>query len=565
MPKYIFITGGVVSSLGKGIASASIARMLEAKGLKVTLQKLDPYINVDPGTMNPYQHGEVFVTDDGAETDLDLGHYERFTSISVGKVNNVTTGQIYHEVISKERRGEFLGATVQVVPHITDAIKERIRAVSRGKRYDVVLTEIGGTVGDIESLPFLEAVRQFRHEVGRENSIFVHLTLVPYIRAAGELKTKPTQHSVGTLREIGIQPDILLCRTEKKLGKSLKGKIALFCNVDEPAVIEARDVRSIYEVPLMFKEQGLDEVICRYLKIEYKSGSLHTWKKEVVDKALNPKRFVKIAVVGKYIDLQDAYKSIYEALKHGGIANDCEVSIKRVSAEKLLKSNSEQYFKDVSGILVPGGFGYRGIEGKLIAIQYARENKIPFFGICLGMQCATIEFARNVLGWKGANSTEFNKKTQYPVISLLEEQEKVEDLGGTMRLGALPCHIKKDTMTYKAYKTDEVMERHRHRYEFHNDFREDFQKQGFKITGTSPGGKLVEIIEYEDHPWFIASQFHPEFKSKPDKAHPLFREFVAHSHAYAMLNGHKNTSSQAVPAKASQDALEVETPAGKAE
>lgn len=565
MPKYIFITGGVVSSLGKGIAAASIARMLEAKGLKVTLQKLDPYINVDPGTMNPYQHGEVYVTDDGAETDLDLGHYERFTSIAVGKVNNVTTGQIYHEVISKERRGEFLGATVQVVPHITDAIKERIRAVSRGKRYDVVLTEIGGTVGDIESLPFLEAVRQFRHEVGRENSLFVHLTLVPYIKAAGELKTKPTQHSVGTLREIGIQPDILLCRTEKKLGKALKGKIALFCNVDEAAVIEARDVRSIYEVPLMFKEQGLDEVICRYLKIEYKSGSLHAWKKEVVDRALNPKRFVKIAVVGKYIDLQDAYKSIYEALKHGGIANDAEVNIKRVNAEKLLKSNAAQYFKDVSGILVPGGFGYRGIEGKLIATQYARENKIPFFGICLGMQCATIEFARNVLGWKGANSTEFNKKTQYPVISLLEEQEKVEDLGGTMRLGALPCHIKKDTMTYKAYKTDEVMERHRHRYEFHNDFREDFQKRGFKITGTSPGGKLVEIIEYEDHPWFIASQFHPEFKSKPDKAHPLFREFVAHSLAYAMLNGQKNTSSQAALAVEPQDSLEVETPAGKAE
>ena len=529
MPKYIFITGGVVSSLGKGIASASIGRILEAKGLKITIQKLDPYINVDPGTMNPYQHGEVYVTEDGAETDLDLGHYERFTSIAVGKANNVTTGQIYYEVIAKERRGEFLGATVQVVPHITDAIKERIRNVSKGKRFDVVITEIGGTAGDIESLPFLEAVRQFRHEVGRENAIFVHLTLVPFIKAAGELKTKPTQHSVGTLREIGIQPDILLCRTEKKLSKSIKAKIALFCDVSEDAVIEARDVRSIYEVPLMFKDQGLDEVICRYLRIEYKAGSLHAWKKDVVEKALSPKKSVKVAVVGKYVDLQDAYKSIYEALKHGGIANDTNVVIKRINSEKVLKSNCASHFKGVSGVLVPGGFGMRGIEGKLQAIEYARENKIPFFGICLGMQCATIEFARNVMGWKNANSTEFNKKTPHPVISLLEEQEKVEDLGGTMRLGALPCHIKKDTRTYRSYKTDEVMERHRHRFEFNNAYREEFQKKGFVISGYSPGGKLVEIIELEDHPWFVASQFHPEFKSKPDKAHPLFREFVTHA------------------------------------
>ena len=529
MPKYIFITGGVVSSLGKGIASASIGRLLEAKGLKVALQKLDPYINVDPGTMSPYQHGEVYVTEDGAETDLDLGHYERFTSTPVGRVNNVTTGQIYYEVITKERRGEFLGVTVQVVPHITDAIKERIREVSRGKRFDIVITEIGGTVGDIESLPFLEAVRQFRHEVGRENAIFVHLTLIPFIRAAGELKTKPTQHSVGTLREIGIQPDILLCRTEKRLSKSLKGKIALFCDVEENAVIEARDVRSIYEVPLVFKEQGLDEVICRYLKIEYKAGSLHAWKKEVVDKALSPKHTVKIAVVGKYVDLKDAYKSIYEALNHAGIANDAQVIVKRVFSEKILKSNCHQHFKGITGILVPGGFGMRGIEGKLTAVQYARENKIPFFGICLGMQCATIEFARDVLGWKGANSTEFNKKTPYPVISLLEEQEKVENLGGTMRLGALPCHLKKETLAHKAYKADEVMERHRHRYEFNNQYRDEFQKQGFKIAGVSPGGKLVEIIELEEHPWFLATQFHPEFKSKPDRAHPLFREFIRHA------------------------------------
>ncbi len=564
MPKYIFITGGVVSSLGKGIASASIGRILEAKGLKVTLQKLDPYINVDPGTMNPYQHGEVYVTEDGAETDLDLGHYERFTSIAVGKANNVTTGQIYHEVISKERKGEFLGATVQVVPHITDAIKERIRQVSRGKPFDVVITEIGGTVGDIESLPFLEAVRQFRHEVGRENSIFVHLTLVPYIRAAGELKTKPTQHSVGTLREIGIQPDILLCRTEKRIPKELKAKIGLFCDVDVNAVIEARDVRSIYEVPLIFKEQGLDEVICRYLKIEYKSGSLHTWKKEVVEKALNPKYSVKIAVVGKYIDLQDAYKSIYESLNHAGIANDTEVVVKRVNSEKILKSNCAQLFKGLSGILVPGGFGMRGIEGKLQAIQYVRENKIPFFGICLGMQCATIEFARNVLDWKGANSTEFNKKTAYPVISLLEEQEKVEDLGGTMRLGALPCHVKKDSQAYKAYRTDEISERHRHRFEFNNQYREDFQKQGFRISGLSPGGKLVEIIELEDHPWFVASQFHPEFKSKPDKAHPLFREFIRHALLY-QGSGHMSSARNVSSESEDLNGQEAEISVGSAE
>ncbi len=487
--------------------------------------------------MNPYQHGEVYVTEDGAETDLDLGHYERFTNVSLSKINSVSTGQIYHDIITKERRGEFLGATVQVVPHVTDAIKSRIREVSKGRRVDVVITEIGGTVGDIESLPFLEAVRQFRHEVGRENAIFVHLTLVPFIKAAGELKTKPTQHSVNTLREIGIQPDILLCRTEKKLSKNVKGKIGLFCDVEESAVIEARDVRSIYEVPLVFKEQKLDEVICRFLRIEYKTGSLHSWKKEVVDRALHPRHAVKIAVVGKYVDLQDAYKSIYEALRHGGIANDSAVIIKKIDSEKVMKSNCETIFKGVAGILVPGGFGSRGVEGKLNAIQYARENKIPFFGICLGMQCATIEFARNVMGWKGAHSTEFNKKTQYPVISLLDEQEKVVDMGGTMRLGALPCHVKKDTNAYRAYKSDEVMERHRHRYEFNNEYREDFQKQGFKISGMSPGGKLVEVIELEDHPWFVASQYHPEFKSKPDKAHPLFREFVKHSLEYAQNMG----------------------------
>lgn len=537
MPKYIFITGGVVSSLGKGIASASIGRLMEAKGLKVALQKLDPYINIDPGTMNPYQHGEVYVTEDGAETDLDLGHYERFTSAPLGRVNNVTTGQIYNAVINKERRGDYLGGTVQVVPHITNEIKERIREVSKGKRYDLVISEIGGTVGDIESLPFLEAVRQFRQEVGRDDAIFIHLTLIPYIRAAGELKTKPTQHSVGRLREIGIQPDILLCRTEKKLSKDLKSKIGLFCNMEAECVIEARDVSSIYEVPVMFKEQGLDKVICKLLHLEYRAGDLQEWSKEVVDRVLYPKQTVKIAVVGKYIQLQDAYKSIYEALIHGGIANDVGVVIKRVSAERLDKGKPEKYLKDVDGVLVPGGFGYRGIEGKIKAIQYAREQKIPYFGICLGMQCAVIEFARNVADLKGANSTEFNKKTTYPVISLLEEQEEIKDMGGTMRLGALPCHIKKDTLAYKAYKAEEAMERHRHRYEFNNKFREQFAKNGLRISGLSPGAKLVEMVELEDHPWFVAVQFHPEFKSKPDKPHPLFREFVRHASLRAQNSG----------------------------
>lgn len=527
MPKHIFITGGVVSSLGKGIASASIGKLLEAKGLKVAIQKFDPYINVDPGTMSPYQHGEVYVTEDGAETDLDLGHYERFTNSPVGKLNNVTTGQVYYSVIMKERRGDYLGGTVQVVPHITDEIKERIRAVSRGKRYDVVISEIGGTVGDIESLPFLEAARQFRQEEGRENTIFIHLTLVPFIRAAGELKTKPTQHSVGTLREIGIQPDILLCRTEKRLSKDLRSKIALFCNVDPEAVIEARDVRTIYEVPLMFKDQGLDQVICRYLHLEYKAGNLNDWKRDVVDRALYPKHQVTIGVVGKYITLPDAYKSIHEALRHAGIANDTRVIIKRINSERLLKGRTDHSLSKVDGVLIPGGFGYRGIEGKIRAIKHVREHGIPFLGICLGMQCAVIEFARNVLGMKGANSTEFNKKTPYPVISLLEEQEGVANLGGTMRLGASPCEVKRNTFAYEAYGADEVFERHRHRYEFNNKYRDAFVKNGIRVSGVYQNGKLVEIIELENHPWFVASQFHPEFKSKPDKPHPLFRAFVA--------------------------------------
>ncbi len=527
MPKYIFITGGVVSSLGKGIASASIGKLLESKGFRIALQKLDPYINVDPGTMNPYQHGEVFVTDDGAETDLDLGHYERFTNSPLGKFSNVTTGQVYYTVITKERRGDYLGGTVQVVPHITDEIKERVLAVSKGRKCDVVITEIGGTVGDIESLPFLEAARQLRHQLGRDNAIFIHLTLLPFIRAAGELKTKPTQHSVGRLREIGIQPDVLLCRTERRLSKDLKNKIAMFCNVDSEGVIEARDVRSIYEVPLVFQEQGLDKVICRLLGIEYKAGSLHDWKHNVVDRVLNPKHRVRIAVVGKYIELKDAYKSIYEALIHGGIANDAEVTIRRYNAERMAEGKLDRFLHNVDGILVPGGFGSRGIEGKIRVIQYARENKVPYFGLCLGMQCAVIEFARNVAGLKHAHSTEFDKKTPFPVISLLEEQENVKNMGGTMRLGTYPCKVKRNTLTYEAYQADEVHERHRHRFEFNNKYRELLESHGLLISGTYEDGKLVEIVELKNHPWFVASQFHPEFKSKPDRPHPLFQAFVA--------------------------------------
>jgi CTP synthase len=524
--KYIFITGGVVSSLGKGIAAASIGRLLESMGLRVTIQKCDPYINVDPGTMNPYQHGEVYVTTDGAETDLDLGHYERFTSCVTTQDNNMTTGQIYDSVIRKERRGDYLGATVQVVPHITNEIKERIRRVGRGKKLDVVIAEIGGTVGDIESLPYLEAIRQMRYDVGRRNVIYIHLTLLPFIQAAGELKTKPTQHSVGRLREIGIQPDILLCRTEKPLTKKLKSKIALFCNVEEDEVIEAKDVQSIYEVPLALKDQGLHHILKRMLNLRRADHDLKEWKREVVDQALEPSQEVKIAVVGKYIELQDAYKSIYEALSHGGIANSTRVNVKRVNAVRIEEHGAEKFLHDVQGILVPGGFGDRGIDGKIKAARFARENKIPYFGICLGMQIATVEFARNVCALKKAHSTEFDKNTSHPVISLLEEQKKVKDMGGTMRLGGYPCKIKKGTRTAQAYKKEKIVERHRHRYEFNNQYKKLFAKNGMVVSGISPRGHLVEIMELEDHPWFVASQFHPEFQSKPDGCHPLFREFV---------------------------------------
>ena len=526
MPKYIFITGGVVSSLGKGIASASIGKLLESKGMKVTIQKCDPYINVDPGTMNPFQHGEVYVTDDGAETDLDLGHYERFVSANMTQENNITTGKIYNAVITKERRGDYLGATVQVVPHITNEIISHIKKVSQGKDIDIVICEIGGTVGDIESLPFLEAIRQFRQHLGRGNSINIHLTLVPYLKAAEELKTKPTQHSVGKLREIGIQPDILVARTEKPLSKKIKEKISLFCNVDEDAVIDMPDVKDIYEVPLLLQEQGLGKIILKLLEIRYQEGDLTQWREKVVKRSLHPSKKASIAVVGKYIELNDAYKSIYEALKHAGIANDAKVVIKKIDAEEIEQKGAEKFLKDMSGILVPGGFGTRGIEGKVEAIRFAREKGVPFFGICLGMQCSAIEFARNVCGLKKANSTEFDKSNPYPVISLLEEQKRVKNMGGTMRLGAYPCKLKKGTNSFEAYGKEKISERHRHRYEFDIHYRRSMEKEGLVVSGTSPDLRLVEIVELKDHPWFVACQFHPEFKSKPDNCHPLFRDFV---------------------------------------
>jgi len=526
MAKYIFITGGVISSLGKGIASASIGKILESRGLKVTLMKLDPYINVDPGTMNPYQHGEVYVTEDGAETDLDLGHYERFTNTQGSKFNNITTGQIYNYVINKERRGDYLGKTIQVIPHITDAIKGRIKKCAEVSKADIVIVEIGGTVGDIESLPFLEAARQFRLDMGYDFVLYIHLTLMPYIKAAGEVKTKPTQHSVGTLREIGIIPDVLICRTEKPLTDSVKEKISLFCNVKKEAVIESPDMESIYQVPLVFKQQILDEIILSHFKLICKFSDLKDWEKFVVDRVLNPKNKITIAIVGKYIELQDAYKSIYEALVHAAIYNDVKIELKKIDSESLEKGEIEKILKGVSGILVPGGFGYRGIEGKIKAIKFARSNQIPFLGLCLGMQCAIIEFARNVCKLPAANSTEF-KKTNYPVISLLEEQKNIKDLGGSMRLGAYPCRIRKNSLANRVYGKMLIHERHRHRYEFNNKYRKLFESKGLIFSGIYPNKNLVEIIELKNHPYFIAVQYHPEFKSKPDKAHPLFKEFIS--------------------------------------
>lgn len=521
--KFIFITGGVLSSLGKGLAAASIAALLECRGLRVTNQKLDPYINVDPGTMSPFQHGEVFVTDDGAEADLDLGHYERFTDTRMGKNNNLTAGQVYFSVISKERRGEYLGKTVQVIPHITDEIKDYIKMAARG--FDVAIVEIGGTVGDIESLPFLEAIRQFRNDVGKQNAIFIHLTWVPYIKTAGEVKTKPTQHSVKALREIGIQPDILLCRAEKSLSEEIKAKIALFCNVEVKAVFTARDVECIYEVPLFFNREGLDEKIVELLNIWTGRPRLEEWE-DVVDRIKNSSHEVTIAVVGKYVDLTDSYKSLNEAVVHGGISNHCRVNLRYVDSEKIEKEGIGNKFDGVDGILVPGGFGNRGIEGMIRAVQFARTNAIPFFGICLGMQMAVVEYARNVRHLENANSSEFDKDTGYPVIDLLPEQKNIEDKGGTMRLGAYPCLLEEGSLAFDAYGKREISERHRHRFELNNDFKEILTQDGLFISGMSPDGKLVEIVELREHPWFLGCQFHPEFKSRPLRPHPLFSKFI---------------------------------------
>ena len=528
--KYIFVTGGVVSSLGKGITAASLGRLLKSRGYRVTIQKFDPYINIDPGTMSPYQHGEVFVTDDGAETDLDLGHYERFIDINLSKNSNTTTGKIYQSVINKERRGDYLGGTVQVIPHITNEIKERVFRVGQQDNADFVITEIGGTVGDIESLPFLEAIRQVKKDVGKNDVLYIHVTLVPYISAAGELKTKPTQHSVKELRSIGISPDILVCRSEKPISKEMREKMAMFCDVDPDAVIQNLTARSIYEVPMLMEEQGLDTIVLRKLEMEDKPKDMQGWHDMVASILKKYDKKVTIAVVGKYVALQDAYISITESLRHAAVANETELDIHWVNAEEIEADDTDmdKVMAGVDGILVPGGFGNRGIEGKIKAIQYAREHKIPFFGICLGMQCAVIEFARHVCGMADANSSEFNPNSKHPVIDLMPEQIDVEDLGGTMRLGLYPCKVYPDTLTSKAYNAELIYERHRHRYEFNNAFREEIVGKGLVLGGTLPNGRLVEIVELpeSEHPWFLGAQFHPEFKSRPTNPHPLFREFV---------------------------------------
>ena len=521
--KFIFVTGGVVSSLGKGLASASIGALMESRGLKVTLLKMDPYINVDPGTMSPFQHGEVYVTDDGAETDLDLGHYERYVSTPMGRKNNCTTGQIYETVIAKERRGDYLGGTVQVIPHITDEIKRRILAAADG--YDIAICEVGGTVGDIEGLPFLEAIRQFAWDWGRENVLYVHLTLVPFITGGGELKTKPTQHSVKELTGLGIQPDILLCRTDRLLDKKIKAKIAHFCNVQEDSVITAKDVEWIYEVPLVFHDEGLDERVVEKLHIWTGAPNLQRWQK-VIQVLNHPKTSVRIAVVGKYMSLKESYKSLLEALVHGGIANEARVELDCFEAEKIEQDKVEELLGQADGVLVPGGFGDRGSEGKIAAIRFARERQIPFFGICLGMQMAVVEFARHVCGREGANSSEFDLQSPHPVIHLMEEQKGIDAKGGTMRLGAYPCVLQEDSLALKLYGRKKISERHRHRYEFNNDYSESFKTAGMVLSGLSPDGNLVEIIELHDHPWFLGCQFHPEFKSRPMDCHPLFKGFI---------------------------------------
>lgn len=524
--KYIFVTGGVTSSLGKGIISASLAKLLQSQGYSVTIQKLDPYINVDPGTLNPYEHGECYVTEDGAETDLDLGHYERFLNVYTTQANNVTTGRIYQSVINKERRGEYLGKTVQVIPHITDEIKRRIKLLGTKNKFDVVITEIGGTVGDIESLPYIEAVRQLKWELGPTNSVFIHLTLVPYLSASKELKTKPTQHSVKVMLENGIQPDVLVLRTEHPLTLEIRKKVALFCNVGLEAVVESIDVSTIYEVPLLMQEEKLDEFVLRKLNLPMgKAAELKVWK-QFINKLKNPKKYVKIGLIGKYVELPDAYKSITEAIIHAGVSNECKVDLVFIHSEEIVSDNLGEILKDLQGILVAPGFGHRGIEGKILAAKYAREQNIPFLGICLGMQCAVIEFARNVLGYKNANSTEMVRSTAYPVIDLMEDQKGVTDKGGTMRLGAYPCRISKGSKAFEAYKTQDILERHRHRFELNNTYIEDLKKHGMIATGINLDTDLVEIVELESHPWFIGVQFHPEYKSTVVNPHPLFVAFV---------------------------------------
>ncbi|MBP2653210.1 MAG: synthase [Firmicutes bacterium] len=527
MAKYIFVTGGVVSSLGKGITAASLGRLLKSRGLRVTIQKFDPYINVDPGTMSPYQHGEVFVTDDGGETDLDLGHYERFVDINLSKSSNVTAGKIYWSVISKERKGDYLGSTVQVIPHITNEIKDRLYRIAKEDNADVVIAEIGGTVGDIESLPFLEAIRQVKKEVGRDDVIYIHVTLIPYIAAAGELKTKPTQHSVKELRSIGIHPDVIVCRTEQEISPDMREKMALFCDIDINAVIQNKNASSIYQVPLMLEEEGLDRIVLEKLKLKNGNPDMAEWR-AMVEKIQCTTNCVSIAIVGKYVALQDAYISVSEALRHAGIANDAAIQIKWVNAEEIEIPGVDlnAYFSDVDGILVPGGFGDRGIEGKIKAIQYARTNKVPFFGLCLGMQCAVIEYARNRCGLNNAHSKEFNPETPHPVIDLMSEQLEVEEKGGTMRLGIYPCKVIEGTLTEVAYQDEIIYERHRHRFEFNNAYRQVLTDAGMVIGGTLPNGRLVEIVEVKDHPWFVGTQFHPEFKSRPTNPHPLFRDYV---------------------------------------
>ncbi len=525
--KYIFVTGGVVSSLGKGITAASLGRLLKNRGFKVTIQKFDPYINIDPGTMSPYQHGEVFVTDDGAETDLDLGHYERFIDINLGKRSNVTAGKIYWSVINKERKGEYLGSTVQVIPHITNAIKEEVYRVGKEDNADVVITEIGGTVGDIESLPFLEAIRQVKKEVGRNDVLYIHVTLVPYISAAGELKTKPTQHSVKELRSIGIQPDIIVCRTEKTISQDMKEKLALFCDIDPNAVIENRTCSTIYEVPLMMQEENLDTIVVEKLQLENTPADMEAWK-DMVHRILNPNKEVNIALVGKYVALHDAYLSVAEALYHAGIVHDAKVNIKWIDSEAIEEGELDvnEVYADVDGIVVPGGFGARGVEGKIQTIRYARENGIPFFGLCLGMQSSVIEFARHVGGFADANSSEFDEACPNPVIDLMEDQVDVDEKGGTMRLGLYPCKLTPGTISAEAYGSNLIYERHRHRWEFNNSYRQQLEAKGLVIAGTSPDERLVEIVEVPNHPWFVGVQFHPELKSRPTNAHPLFKSFL---------------------------------------